>query len=165
MDVNEAATERWIENTDGFDRVRSVLRQTHKPTAVSEIADWAHVSETTARKHLDRLVDLGAATTTQKDRTTLYERNEEYHIVQRVQELQREHTRQELMKGIQAMKATIREYRENYGVDSLEDLALDLDAEEAEPWDAISEWEGTRRNLALAQTALSYKRTRDLIEA
>lgn len=46
-----------------------------------------------------------------------------------------------------------------------EELALDLDAEEAEPWDAISEWEGTRRNLALAQTALSYKRTRDLIEA
>lgn len=164
MDVNEAATEQWLETTDGFERVQSVLRQTREPTRVAEIAERAHVSETTARKHLTRLADLGAATTRQDGRTTLYERNEEYHLIRRVQELQREHTRGELFDGIREMKADIREYRERYGVEDPEELALDLNGEETEAWDTISEWEGTRRNLALAQTALSYKRTRELVE-
>lgn len=165
MNVNEAATERWLEATDGFERVQSVLRQTREPTPVKEIAEQAHVSETTARKHLARLVDLGAATTVQNGRTTLYERNEEYHILKRVQELQHDHTREELLDGIRDMKATIREYRENHGVENPEELALDLEGDEERPWNVIAEWEGTRRNLALAQTALSYKRTRELVEA
>lgn len=165
MDVNEAATERWIETTDGFERVRSVLRQTREPTPVKGIATRAHVSETTARKHLNRLADLGAAATTREGRTTLYERDEEHHIIQRVQDLQREHTRQELLDGIREMKSTIREYRNTYDVDSPEELALDLETDESDPWNAVSEWEGTRRNLALAETALSYKQTRELIEA
>ena len=165
MDVNEAATEQWLETTDGFERVQSVLRQTREPTPVKEIAERAHVSETTARKHLTRLADLGAGMTEQDGRTTLYERNEDYHLIQRVQELQREHTRAELLDGIREMKAEIGKYRESYGVENPEELALDFENEGEESWAVISEWEGTRRNLALAQTALSYKRTRELVEA
>lgn len=177
MNVNEAATATWVEATDGFDRVQSVVRQTREPATVTRIAEQAHVSETTARKHLDRLVELGPATATQDGRTTLYHRNEEYHILQRVRQLQREQTRAELLDGIKEMKNQLRIYREQYGVESPEEIALDIVEEEStgdpddavenmddEPWHVISEWQSTRRNLALAQTALSYGQARELIE-
>jgi DNA-binding MarR family transcriptional regulator len=165
MDVNETATSQWIENTEGFDRVQSVLRQTREPTPVTQIAEQAHVSETSARKHLDRLAELGPAATTQDGRTTLYHRNEEHHIFQRIRRLQREHTQAELLDGIREMKYRIQDYREQYSVESPEELALDIDGTDKEPWQVISEWESTRQNLAVAQTALSYGQTRELIEA
>jgi DNA-binding transcriptional regulator GbsR (MarR family) len=164
MDVNEKATSRWIKATDGFDRVRSVLRQTREPTPVTQIAEQAHVSETSARKHLDRLAELGPAATTQDGRTTLYHRNEEHHIFQRIRQLQREHTRAELFDGIREMKSQLQNYREQHSVESPEEIALDIDDRD-EPWHVISEWESTRQNLALAQTALSYGQARELIEA
>jgi DNA-binding Lrp family transcriptional regulator len=165
MDVNETATSQWIENTEGFDRVQSVLRQTREPTPVTQIAEQAHVSETSARKHLDRLAELGPAATTQDGRTTLYHRNEEHHIFQRIRQLQREHTRTELFEGIREMKDKLREYREQHSVESPEELALDFDSTDEESWQVISEWESTRQNLALVQTALSYGQARELIEA
>lgn len=164
MDVNEAATQSWIESTDGFERVRSVLRSTREPASAAGIAEQAHVSETTARKHLTTLAELEVATTTRDGRTTLYSRNEEYHLVRRVQQLQREHTRNELADAIAEMKAEIRRLRERYDAESPEELAIELDADEA-GWDDRSRWEATRRNLALAQTALSYRNARDVVEA
>lgn len=164
MDVNEAATAAWIEDTEGFDRVQSVLRQTREPTSVAQIAERAHVSETTARKHLSRLVELGPASATQDGQTTRYSRNEEYHILQRIRQLQRDHTRTELLAGIRGMKEQLQSYRKQYNVESPEELALDIEAGD-EPWNVLSEWESTRRNLALAQTALSYGQARNIIEA
>lgn len=164
MDANEAATAAWIEDTERFDRVQSVLRQTREPMPVARIVDQAHVSETTARKHLARLVELGPATATQDGQTTRYHRNEEHHILHRIQRLQREHTRTELLDGIREMKEQIRSYREEYEVESPEELALDIQADD-ESWNVLSEWESTRRNLVLAQTALSYGQARTLIEA
>ena len=164
MNVDESATETWVESTDGFERVRAVLRSAREPASAVEIAEQAHVSETTARKHLGTLADLEVATTTRDNRTTRYARNEEYHLVRRVQQLQREHTRRELADAIEEMKTKIREFRERYGVESPEELAIELDAD-GEGWDDRSRWEGTRRNLALTQTALSYRNARDVVEA
>lgn len=164
MDVNESATQTWVESTDGFERVRAVLRSTRKPASAAKIAEQAHVSETTARKHLGVLAELEVATTTREARTTRYARNEEFHLVRRVQQLQNDHTRSELADAIQEMKAEIRDLRERYGVESPEELAIELDAD-SEGWDDRSRWEAIRRNLALAQTALSYRNTRDVIEA
>lgn len=178
MNVDQAADERWRDSTDGFERVKAVLRQTREPATAAAIAERAAVSETTARKHLETLIELGAAATAREGRTTRYERNEEFHIVRRIQELQREHTRAELLDAIREMKAKLARYREEYGADSPEELALDLEGRElldsgdgpsgavgGEPWDGIADWRSTRQNLAFAQTALSYKRTRELVEA
>lgn len=189
MDVNEAATSEWVAETDGFERVRSVVRQTRDPASAAEIADRARVSETTARKHLERLVDLGAAAEEREGRTTRYRRDADHHVVRRIRELQREHSRSELLESIREMKAEIRAFREEYGVESPEELAIGLEGDDVgtlgdgddasasghrtepetegpdEPWDVIAEWEATRENLSLAQTALAYDRTRDLVAA
>jgi len=51
-------TDRWIEETSAFDRVRSVAFALQQPRTAGQVADSAHVSEKTARGHLRRLVEM-----------------------------------------------------------------------------------------------------------
>lgn len=177
-DPNEAAIETWIETTDGFDRVEAALQQTREPDTAAAIAERAHVSESTARKHLSRLVDLGVASTTTDGRTTRYARNEDHYLMERVQELQRTHSRDELIEAIVEMKADLQTYRDRYDAESPEELVVRSDesspagaaaggpgVEDADPWSDLAEWRATRQNLAVAQTALSFKRASDLANA
>jgi len=54
------------------------------------------------------------------------------------------------------MKAEIRRYEDSYDVVSPEELAQQLDGDEAEGWDDLTAWRTTRQNLAVAQAALAY---------
>jgi len=74
----------------------------------------------------------------------------------RIRELREEATRDELLEGIKRMKAEIRQYEDQYGVMSPEELAQKLDAEDVEGWDELSAWKTTQRNLAVAQAAIAY---------
>jgi hypothetical protein len=55
------------------------------------------------------------------------------------------------------MKAQIQEWREEYGVDSPEEFARELDVDDADGDHGalLTEWQTTRRNLALAQATLA----------
>lgn len=55
------------------------------------------------------------------------------------------------------MKRRIRDWREEFGVDSPEELARELDVTDADTdhGTVLTEWQTTRRNLALAQAALA----------
>lgn len=50
--------EHWVEETSGFDRVRSVAFALQQPRTAGEVAEQAHVVEKTARDHLGRLVEI-----------------------------------------------------------------------------------------------------------
>ena len=167
FDPNEAAIETWIESTDGFDRVERVVRRTREPRSTAEIADAAHVSESTARKHLGRLADLGLTLERRDGRVTRYERDEDHYLLERIQELQRTQTRAALVESIEEMRAEIDAYRREHGVESPEDLAIaDEPADgSADPWGDVSEWLTTREQLAISRTALAYKRASALADA
>jgi DNA-binding transcriptional ArsR family regulator len=160
FDPNDAAIETWTEETDGFDRVEAVVSRTGEPQSAAEIAESAHVSESTARKHLDRLADLGLALATQGGRVTRYERDDDHYLLERVRNLQCSQTREELVESIEAMEAEIEEYRREYGVETPEDLALAEKSAEgsADPWGDLTDWSTTREHLAIARTALAYER-------
>lgn len=164
MDVNDRAREAWTERTDGFDRVRSVLETTRQPTAASEVADAAEVTEKTARKHLERLVDLGVATAVQDGRTTRYRRDPEAWVTRRIRELRADHDREELVDAIAEMREEVQAYRRAHDVDSPEALAATLDPAD-DAWADLAAWRSTERNLALAQAALSVDRATDRVEA
>ena len=124
FDPNDAAIETWTEETDGFDRVEAVVSRTGEPQSATEIAESAHVSESTARKHLDRLADLGLALATQGGRVTRYERDDDHYLLKRVQDLQCSQTREELVESIEELQTEVEGYRHKYGVEAPEDLAL-----------------------------------------
>lgn len=165
MGVNERAREEWIERTDGFERVRTTLEATTEPSSASDVAERAAVSEKTARKYLQRMADLGVAATERDGQATLYRRNTEHVVGRRIDELRADHTRRELLDGIQRMREQVLEYRNAHGVDTAEDLAVSLEpSDPGEAWHDLAEWRTVEQNLALAQAALAVERAAERLE-
>lgn len=156
-DINEAVEEEWVEETTPFERVHEIIRRTYEPTPADAIAERARVSPTTARKHLRVLVDTGDVTTTQDGQRTCYHRSKTSIVTEHAQALLSERSPEEIASGIVDMKRSIRNWREEHGVDSPEELARELNVADAdsETGSVIMEWQTTRRNLALAQAALA----------
>lgn len=157
------ARQDWKRSTTALERVQQVIEQTTTPKTAGEIADEALVSEPTARKHLKSLVEVGTAIASEEPNATMYSRNEDTLLYQRIRELATERTQDELIESIQAMKHRIREFEDEYDAASPEDLATSLGtAVPEDAWEAVSEWQTTERNLHIAQAALNYGRARDL---
>lgn len=154
-DVNEAVTEEWVAETTPFERVKEVLLTTTSYQYAGQIAERAHVSEPSARKHLNVLADSGLAETDDAGQGTKYKRSRETIAMSRIQELHSELTKEELIEGIRDLKAKIATHQEEYGVTDPNDLALELEAEDGEGWTAISRWRGLEESLKIAQAALS----------
>jgi DNA-binding MarR family transcriptional regulator len=156
-DVNERAVDEWVAETTPFERVHGVVRRTYDPQSAAEISERARVSPTTARKHLRTLVDVGEVVTEVDDRTTLYRRSKTAVVTEHAQQLLAERTTEEIASGIADMKAELRSWREEHGVESPEAFARELDVGDAdtELGAVLREWQTTRRNLALAEAALA----------
>lgn len=161
-DVNAVVEAEWVEETTPFERVYEIVCRTYDPEAAPEIADRARVSPTTARKHLRTLVDAGEVTTAQAGQTTQYRRSETAIVTEHAQALLAELTPEEIASGIADMKSKIRDWRDEYGVDSPEEFARELDVDDADNDDGaiLTEWQTTRRNLELAQAALAIGEAR-----
>ena len=155
--VNDVVEEEWVEETTPFERVYEIIRRTYDPASAAEIADRARVSPTTARKHLRTLESAGEVTTSQDGQTTRYRRSKTAIITEHAQSLLAERTPEEIASGIADMKAQIQEWREEYGVDSPEEFARELDVDDVDGDHGVllTEWQTTRRNLALAQATLA----------
>lgn len=155
-DVNEHVKAEWKAETTPFERVYEIVEQTHDGQSAAGIAERALVSEPTARRHCKTLVKTGFADTEQDGQTTRYKRDTDRVLVSRIRELRTETDRDELIAGIKRMKAEIRSYEERYDVLSPEELARELDTDDADGWQDLTDWKTTRRNLAIAQAALAY---------
>jgi len=155
-DINEHVRAEWKADTTPFERVYEIIERTREGQSAAEIAERALVSEPTARRHCKALVNTGFAETDTDGRATLYSRDGDRALVSRIQELRAEADRDELLAGIERMKSELRAYGDRYDVVSPEELARELDADEAEGWDDLSAWRTARRNLAVAQAALAY---------
>jgi DNA-binding MarR family transcriptional regulator len=161
-DVNDRVVEEWVEETTAFERVHEVARRTYDPQSADRIGERARVSPTTARKHLRALVRSGDVTTVQDGQTTCYRRSETAIVTEHAQSLLSERTLDEIASGIADVKATLRAWREEYGVESPEEFARELDVDDADgEYGAIlTEWQTTRRNLVLAEAALAIGEAR-----
>ncbi|MFT4923221.1 MAG: DNA-binding transcriptional ArsR family regulator [Haloarculaceae archaeon] len=155
-DVNEHVEAEWKAETTPFERVYEVIEQTPEGQSAADVADRALVSEPTARRHCKALVNTGFADTEQDGQATLYKRNLDRVLVTRIRELLSETDREELLAGIEQMKSEIRRYEDQHDVLSPEELARDLDPDNAEGWENLTAWKTARRNLAVAQAALAY---------
>ena len=156
-DVNDVVVDDWVAETTPFERVYESIRRVYDPVSATQIADRARVSPTTARKHLRTLVNTGAVTTSQDGQTTQYRRSETAIVTDHAQSLLSEQTPEEIAAGIADMKRQIQAWREEHGVDSPEEFARELSVEDADSDHGalLTEWQTTRRNLALAQAALA----------
>ena len=163
-DVNERVIDEWTSSTTARARVKEVLRETTEYATVAQIAERAHSSEPTVRKYLEEFVDEGIGVSEQEGRTTRYKRNEGRMVDRRIAELRSTHSRDELLEGIRGMTESIEVFRDRHGVESPEDLAIELGPGD-EGWADVGKWRSTRRNLAITRAALRVDEAHRLAEA
>lgn len=152
---------RWQAGSDTFDRVYRTLLGTTDPTPYGEIADVASCSPNAARKHLDRLVEMGIARIESGSRPARYERNDGYLEWQRANRIAAERSIDELTERVRQLEAEREEYESRFDArDPASASALDGDdhASVHERMEAIADWHATVRDIRLYELARQLAR-------
>ncbi|WP_096391768.1 winged helix-turn-helix domain-containing protein [Halopenitus persicus] len=153
-DVNEAAVEDWKADTTTFERIRQVIDVTTEPQSAKQIAERARVSEPTARKHLAALAETGRVKTITTDTGSRYMRAPQMLAMQRIADIHREHTKDEIRQAIQDLKSERRDFQERYDVGDIDELTLKLEPDD-DGWQDLTRWQQVEQNLEIAQAALT----------
>jgi len=159
-DESNRGTERWVEETSAFDRVRSVAFALQQPRTAGQIAESAHVSEKTARDHLRRLVEMDVMLEETGEGPTTYYPDPAYMRYREVRTLAREHDRDELTDIVATLKRDIEEWRDEFDVETPDELrasVADADVSEEAVYERqkiAEDWEYTEHRLGLIKDAL-----------
>ena len=152
-----AATERrWQQGEDTFSRVYDVAMGITSPTPAAEIADIADCSPNTAKKHLDRLVEMGIVSVSRDGRPMQYERNEGYLEWQDASRIADELTVEEIIDRVGELEDERATYEDEFdATDPTAVSVYDHDSHETihERMVAVSEWRGIVRDIRLYELA------------
>lgn len=177
-DINTAVGDEWKEETTPYERVREVISNTYEPASASDVAEDALTTPKTARKHLETLASDGfAATIPGEAGGTRYRRSLDSLVVEQAADLLSELSVSELEARISEMRRKLQEFQETYDAQSPDELSVGLSNEtlgenemlgessdRPEPdQSTLTEWRTTRRNLALANAALSIANARKVV--
>lgn len=141
---------RWHGDRDTFDRVYQTLLGITEPMASVEVAEVADCSPNAAKKHLDRLVEMGIATATSDSRPTTYRRNEGYLEWQTASRIARERPVEEIVDRVRELEAERERYEDRFdAADPASVSAFDGDehADVHERMTALADWHATIRDV------------------
>lgn len=130
------------------ERVYQVALGLSEPTRVAAIAKHADCAPDTARRHLERLVDIGVLDRVTEDPAT-YERNESYFEWRKRNRLE-QLSPSEQRDRLAALATREREFRDTYDADDPEavDALAHADYDQIEEvWLDLSEWRTVRRRI------------------
>lgn len=147
---------RWQEGTDTFGRVYAVALGITTPTAYTEIADLADCSPNAAKKHLERLAEMGIVRADRESRPAHYERNDGYLEWQDASRIADELSVDEIIDRVAMLEDKRTEYETEFGAtDPTTVSVFDHDDHGTihERMVAISEWQGVIRDIRLYELA------------
>lgn len=151
-----AARERWVEGTDTFERVYDVALGITTPTPYTAIAELALCSENAARKHLDRLTEMGIVRADHDARPARYVRNEGYLEWQEADRIADELTVDEVIARVEELERKRDGFEERFQTSDPADVNVFDHAEHArihELMEAVSEWRSIDRDVRLYELA------------
>lgn len=152
----EETRRRWQTGTDTFGRVYDIVLGITSPTAYTEIAELADCSPNAAKKHLDRLAEMGIARADRESRPATYERNEGYLEWQDASRIATELSVEEIIDRVETLEAKRAEYETQF--ETGDPMAVNVfDHGEHETihkrMTAVSEWQGVIRDIRLYELA------------
>jgi DNA-binding transcriptional ArsR family regulator len=153
---SDESQRRWQAGTDTFGRVYDVLLGITSPTPYTEIAELADCSPNAAKKHLDRLAEMGIARANQESRPPTYERNEGYLEWQDASRIAAALSVDEIINRVEALEAQRMEYEAQFETtDPTNVNVFDHEDHETihERMTAVSEWRGMIRDIRLYELA------------
>ncbi|AGB14882.1 Sugar-specific transcriptional regulator TrmB [Halovivax ruber XH-70] len=149
-DDGEPDRSRWQGDRDTFDRVYDTLLGITEPTAATEIAEIAGCSPNAAKKHLDRLAEMGVATAASTSRPTTYERNEGYLEWQTATRIAQELSVADIVDRVERLEDERDAYEVRFGAtDPAAVSAFDSDdhGDVHDRMAAIADWHATIRDI------------------
>lgn len=153
---SEDARQRWHGDTDTFGRVYDVLLGITTSTAYTDVAELANCSPNAAKKHLERLTEMGIARSQPEDSPARYRRNDGYLEWQDASRIASDQTVEEIIERVAELEARRSEFEECYSTTDPQSVSVfDLDDHEAvhERMAEVSKWQGIVRDIRLYELA------------
>ena len=148
-----------MDSVEKLDRIREIAMTVSEPKNAGEIAEVADVSRNTAAKYLTQLAKDDVLIAETRGRETTYRPDPVTQYFGQLRKLTSDHTKEELTRELDAIRADIERFRSTYGVDRPDELRATVgDASEAEEraqrrQDA-EDWEYFEHQRRLIQQAL-----------
>lgn len=155
-----SGADAWREHTTGFDRVQSVALTASEPRSAAWVATEALVAENTARRHLQRLVDLNVLVTNTDGDAATYYPDPVYVRTREIRALVDDHDRDGLTALAADLHADIEAWQAEYDAATPDGVRAGAAAERASAAAArdrrhtASDWEHARYRLSLVEDAL-----------
>lgn len=153
---SEAGESRWQAGTDTFGRVYDAVLGLTSPTAYTDVADLADCSPNAAKKHLDRLAEMGIARANRESRPATYERNEGYLEWQDASRIAADLSVEEIIDRVAELEARRSEYESRFDADDPSAVSV-FDAADHETvherMEAVSDWRRAIRDRRLYELA------------
>ncbi|WP_136717358.1 DUF7342 family protein [Halorientalis salina] len=153
---SDAPQRRDQEGTDTFGRVYDVVLGITSPTAYTEIAELADCSPNAAKKHLERLVEMGIVRADSNSRPARYERNDGYLEWQEASRIATDLSLEEIIDRVEALEAQRNEYEAQFETTNPTDVSVVDHGDHDTIHDrmiAVSEWQGLTRDIRLYELA------------
>lgn len=155
-DAADEARERWRQQTDTFGRVYDVILGITDPTPVSEIAELAVCSPNAAKKHLERLAEMGIVRASDRTPPVEYARDDGFLEWREASRIAAELDVDEIIDRVEQLEAERDTYESRFGsTDPSTVSVFELDDHEAihERMAAVSQWQRIERNFRLYELA------------
>lgn len=152
----DTVRDRWRSETDTFGRVYDVVLGVTDPTPYTELADIAECSPNAAKKHLDRLAEMGIVRADRGARPARYERNDGYLEWQEASRIAQEHSIEEIIERVERLEARRSTFEDRFGTtDPTAVSVFEHDDHGAihERMAAISDWQSIDRDVRLLELA------------
>ncbi|MFC7185529.1 DUF7342 family protein [Halorubrum yunnanense] len=123
-------TPRWQDGTDTFGRVCDVVLGLTSPTTYTGVAELANCSPNAAKKHLDRLAEMGIARAGRDSRPATYERYKAYLEWQEASRIATDLSIDAIIDRVEALEQRRTEYEAEFGTTDPATVAV-FDADSA----------------------------------
>ena len=154
--VVEKARQRWQERTDTFARVYYAILGVSEFTHYPEIAERANCSDNSAKKHLERLADMGVACRSPAPKLARYRRNDAYLQWYEANEIAGELAEDEIIERVRQLESRKEEYKKRFDANDPSTVPISSreDHEEThERLEEIGKWTGLQRDIRLYELA------------
>ncbi|MDB2276337.1 sugar-specific transcriptional regulator TrmB [Halorubrum ezzemoulense] len=149
-------TPRWQDRTDTFSRVYDVVLGLTSPTTYTNVAELADCSPNAAKKHLDRLAEMGIARADTDSRPARYQRHDGYLEWQEASRIATDLSVDAILDRVEALEQRRTEYEDEFGTTDPATVVV-FDAEDHETihdrMTAVSDWQGVIRDIRLYELA------------
>jgi DNA-binding transcriptional regulator GbsR (MarR family) len=146
----------WHDETDTFGRVYDVVLGITDPTPYPDIAELASCSQNAAKKHLDRLEEMGIVRADWGTRPARYARNDGYLEWQEATRIANELSIDEIIERVERLEEHRNTFEETFDTsDPSEINVFEHDDHEMihERMEAVSEWQSIERDIRLYEIA------------